>query len=109
MNAAAFRGRTIHVRGYLVLDDEAHGLWDSARDLEYLKSMKPIPEDPAWGRCITAYYTENGAKAIGRNHPRNLTVIGKVGESRSNNTIDFGSCSDVYITIERVVPDESGQ
>lgn len=108
-NVAAFRGRTIHVRGYLVLGDEAHGLWDSAHDVEYLKSVKPGPEDPAWGRCMTAYYTDDGAKAIGRNHPRNMTVIGKIGENQSRNTIDFGSCSDVHITIEQVIPEKSRQ
>jgi hypothetical protein len=106
-NPAAFRGRVVSVQGYLIFEDGAHGLWDSARDLDYLKSTKPGPDDPAWRRCVTAYYTQNGARAIGRNHPRDLTVTGEIGVNKSRNSIDFGACSDVHIMIEEVWPENS--
>lgn len=44
-NHSALHGKKIKVQGYLVLEDGAHGLWDSAQDLEYLKSSRPGPDD----------------------------------------------------------------
>ena len=99
----ALLGRTVKVMGFIVLEDEAHGLWDSAEDRAYVKAEMPDPDDPAWRKCLTAHYSDHGAMGIGRDHPRNLTVVGKIGIVQDRDSIDFGACSEVYIMIEDVV------
>ena len=103
--ADTLRGRLIRVRGYLILRTEAHGLWDSRDDHDYIQSRLPHPDDPVWTHCITAYYDERGVRAIGRNHPRDMVAVGEIGVARSDNSIDFGACNDVYITITDVLAD----
>jgi len=98
------KGRRIYIRGYLVLRDEAHGLWDSKDDFDRAQKL-PSSTVSAPPRCISVGYNENGAKGIGRNHPRVLTAFGKISVVDREHTMDIGACSDAYINIERVVPD----
>jgi len=96
-----FVGREVRIKGFIFLSDEAHGLWDSNFDREYISSKSPKPDDPVWRHCISVEYTEMGARGIGRHTPRYLVARGKIGIAASN-TIDFGACSSVYITVDAV-------
>jgi hypothetical protein len=101
-NAKKLRGQTVHVRGYLLLGDEAHNLWDSQKASEEIRTLHYRASDPAWDRCISVYYNEMGAKAIGRSYPRYLVAIGRIEIRNKENSVDFGACNEVSITIEDV-------
>jgi hypothetical protein len=61
------------------------------------------PGYPAEDHCITFYYDEHGASAIGRRPNSTVEVVGVVGVNRSTDEVDLWACSNTFITVHDVV------
>lgn len=102
-NAAALKGRQVHVIGHLALGQDTRALWDSSRDEEDAARGHHGLTDPIWDRCITAYYDFGVAQSVQRASSSYVEVVGTVGDSRGDRRgLDLWSCNDIYITIHAV-------
>jgi hypothetical protein len=97
-------GKAVSVSGYLILEDEAHALWNSKEDADEVVQRRASGGDPIWKRCIAIYFNRKIARSLRIPTRGNIEATGTIGiTDRKKDGVDLWACNDVYITAHRVV------
>jgi hypothetical protein len=100
----ALKGKNVMIRGYLVLEDESHGLWDSKEDVDGIMRRIALGQDPVWDHCITIYFDRKIGRTLRIPTRGNVEVTGTVDvTNREKDGVDLWACNDTYMDAHRLV------